>query len=255
MGTTVAKKPVKKVTAKSPPSSSSSTVNFNAIATATKYLPAGASTVSTTNWAKAELVLIGAPITTNNVTNMQLWLANEQDASSWEADATNPFGVETDGKVQANPSALDGAIQMANTLQGNSSYAPILHALRTNAPTQIFASAVVYSPWNTGKTDGSGYGGAAKFLAHTPLNTTATGVTHNSAISDLTDTANTAGSALGITGLGTVVGDIASSSFWKRVGVFFFGVVLVGGGVVLFVVTSKDGKKAESLAPVAAAAG
>ncbi len=54
--------------------------------------------------------------------------------------------------------------------------------------------------------------------------------------------------------LGTILGDFTSAAWWKRVGIFTLGGVLVLGGVILFVTTTKTGQRVESDAAVAAAA-
>lgn len=62
----------------------------------------------------------------------------------------------------------------------------------------------------------------------------------------------------GLTGLETgvddLLGDLTSSSFWERVGLFAAGGVLVLVGIFVFISTTKTGQKVESDAAVAAVA-
>jgi hypothetical protein len=216
--------------------------------------PAARNLITTKIWATAVLKGIGAPVTANNITNMERWMASEEPASSWltNNDPLNTTKSGT-GKIGTMKYATvgDGINATVATLN-QSNFAAIKHALRTNAPFPVFQGAVVASPWAAGH-----YGGQ---LATKPLQATASGADPTGTLGQTVHVGEGAVSAAGdvVSDAGSItslIGDITDPSFWKRVGVFFFGVVLVGGGVVLFVVTSKDGKKVESLAPVAAAAG
>ena len=56
------------------------------------------------------------------------------------------------------------------------------------------------------------------------------------------------------TGVDTLLGDLTSTNFWERVGLFAAGGVLVLVGIFVFISTTKTGQKVESDAAVAAVA-
>jgi hypothetical protein len=60
--------------------------------------------------------------------------------------------------------------------------------------------------------------------------------------------------AEGLGGLGTLLGDLTSGTFWKRIGVFSLGAALTLVGLAVFISTTKPGQKATSDAAVAALA-
>lgn len=224
--------------------------------------------ITTDVWAAGLLKSINAPVTANNVKNLKLWLANEQSPSTWASDFYNPLGVTVGGSVKPFATVNDGITATAQLLLGGN-YNNIVTSLRANAPTQVFASAVVNSPWN-----GSGhYGGLNTFLNHTPLTASATpsssspgnevsrilgdlglpggGVIQNISSGAASATNSTLG---GLASVGTLAGDLVSPTFWKRVGVFTGGLVLAGVGLALYVSSTKSGKKIITTTAAAAAA-
>ena len=230
-------------------------------AKAAAALPATRSKITTTTWATALLILLKAPVTKNNVSNIQRWIASENSASSW-LHTNNPLNTtygRTGTGIPAYATVITGLIATADTInQGNGAFAGIAHALRTNAPTPVFKAAVVTSPWAAGH-----YGNGSNF-ASTPLVAYATGTggnpegftgqAANALLSNLSVTQPVpsstsqvdavASSTAGVlSSAETVLKDLSSATFWKRVGVFVGGVVLVGGGIVLFVSISKTGQK------------
>ena len=72
---------------------------------AIQYVSPTDTSVSTGNWSKALLTLIGAPVNDSNVANIQTWLAHEQDSSSWAKGAKG----ETAQQIQSNPLGVGGA--------------------------------------------------------------------------------------------------------------------------------------------------
>lgn len=228
---------------------------------ASAQLPPVRSQITTTAWASALLVDLGAPLTTNNLNNVKSWMASEETASSWLTN-NNPLNTTWGSKSSGIPSyasVIDGITATADTIkQGNGAFAGILNALKTNAPYPIFKQAVVASPWAAGH-----YGKGSAFSS-TPLNAYATGTGSNPTGtlgqlgSDVTNAASTiAAPVTGLikdaTSLGGLISDVTNPAFWKRVGIFFFGVVFIGGGVVLFVNTSKAGQGVKQAATTAAA--
>lgn len=202
---------------------------------------AQAKSVSTGAWALGLLTLLNAPITANNITNVQIWLHNEQNAGSWAADATNPLGVSGPGGVQPQGNVLAGLTLTASTLQSGS-YDAIVKALRNNAPSTVFANAVIASPWNTGKTGGTTYAGRnlSQFLAQGPL-VTSGGTVNNSTLTQIEQ--GPAGGVVtpivsGVTSVGGLIGKITNPTNLKNVGIFVAGLGLtVTGLVILFSAT------------------
>jgi hypothetical protein len=204
---------------------------------------AQAKSVSTSAWALGLLTLIRAPITANNLSNVQLWIHNEQSAGSWAADATNPLGVSGPNGVQPQGNVLAGLTLTASTLQSGS-YNAIVNALRNNAPTPIFAGAVIASPWNTGKTGGSTYAGRTlnQFIAMGPL---VTGSTSNNGIVTQMEQGQAGsvvtpvvGAVKAVTSVGGLIGKITDPTNLKNVGIFVGGLALtVTGLVILFSAT------------------
>ena len=88
-------------------------------------------------------------VTNENVDNMDLWLSQEQNTSTWAADEDNPLGVRNSpsGSVEPYPSFEAGAQGTANTLE-NGYYSGILSSLESNADTVDFAKSVIDSPWS-----------------------------------------------------------------------------------------------------------
>ena len=88
-------------------------------------------------------------VTTENVDNMDLWLSQEQNTSTWAADEDNPLGVRNSpsGSVEPYPSFEAGAQGTADTLE-NGYYSGILSSLESNADTVDFAKSVIDSPWS-----------------------------------------------------------------------------------------------------------
>ena len=169
---------------------------------AIQYVSPTDTSVSTGNWSKALLTLIGAPVNDSNVANIQTWLAHEQDSSSWAKGAQG----ETAQQIQSNPLGVDGAgnhpgsifeglIETAQALldpaNAQYGYPLIVGSLQSNTqetsvgssggkltnpsgPTIAFANAVTTSGWQSGKvktpTGGGSYGGVgSSFLGRGQL--------------------------------------------------------------------------------------
>lgn len=143
------------------------TVTTKPAANATAARNALGSATDTTSWSKSLLGALGAPATANNVSNVKLWLHQEQSPSSWASNNTNPLGVETGGSVKPTGSVLSGVLATANTLLANPQwYGGIVKSLRNNAPTPVFAQSVISSPWSGGTYKANGLGA---FLGKGPL--------------------------------------------------------------------------------------
>jgi len=169
---------------------------------AIQYVSPTDTSVSTGNWSKALLTLIGAPVNDSNVANIQTWLAHEQNPTSWAKGAQG----ETAQQIQSNPLGVDGAgnhpgsifeglIETAQALldpaNAQYGYPLIVGSLQSNTqetsvgssggkltnpsgPSIAFANAVTASGWQSGKvktpTGGGSYGGVgSSFLGRGQL--------------------------------------------------------------------------------------
>ena len=240
--------------------------------------PAGTASITTDQWAAGLINQLNTtrpanaqiPVTANNVNNLKIWLGNEQNARSWQTNAYNPLGVRNGANREVTPyaSIQDGIAGTASTLN-NGYYKNILTALQSDAPTPVFASAVIQSPWS-GKTYSQR--GMAYWLKNGPLNATMTTDKANAAGSTgnwydgipgsgvvanvISGVGNVAGGVASAAGgvvstagaIGTIVGDIASPSFWKRVGIFVGGAALFGIGLTIFTLNTKTAQTAISAA-------
>jgi hypothetical protein len=216
-----------------------------------------ANKVSTKVWATGFLTALGAPVTENNIANVQTWLHQEQNANSWQSDMYNPLGVERNGVVTPFASVDQGINATASLV--NHSYPQIKAALKQNAAPAMFATSVINSNWNS-----SYYGstGLQSWLAKGPLEANALssagpgnevsrllgdiGLPGGGVVQNVSS--GVSGAASGVTsaasGVGTFFSDITNGAFWKRVGIFSGGAVLFGVGLALFVTTTGPGKQA-----------
>jgi hypothetical protein len=110
---------------------------------------------------------IGAPVNATTVKAFTDWLANEQggpDLTDFDTDKGNPLGIQTPA---AQNSGKEGNLQtgIGLTVTELKNYPEIENAFKTGTSTDDIATQIVNSPWNTGKSGGSGYGGLAKFNA------------------------------------------------------------------------------------------
>lgn len=212
------------------------------------------------------------PITQNNISNMQRWIAAESGHANWWSKS-NPLNSTGYGQSGGKYPSLTEAAQAFGQMLNQSNFTSIRKVLAANAPTSLFSAAVVKSPWASGH-----YGGNPLAIAHTSPNTTKgpTLTALNLAVSgnspqvqaalkmDLGKTAlgDVAGPALnkisdatGLTAIGSdfaglagILSDLTSSAWWKRVGIFALGGVLVIGGVVVFLQSTKTVQGAEGAA-------
>ena len=264
----------------------------NAASAATAAAPP--TTWTNSLWAGMVLTLLGAPLTSNNVSNMLHWMSAENPSTSW-ATSNNPLnttvGVTSGSFGQAD--LLTGAQHTAQTIQ-QQNMAPIDAALMQNAPLTTFAAAVVASPWDAGH-----YGGTPAGITTTSPSIVDSGIATNastgsggnattagfgstlwswtggqiwrqtqgslslgssayngvkSVAGGVAGAATSAADALG--SVGTLVSDITQPGMWLRAAEFMLGSALLLTGLVLFVATSKPGTSAKGngAAPAAAPA-
>jgi hypothetical protein len=124
---------------------------------------------SATQFIDGVLKGIGAPVNATTVQAFTDWLANEQggpNLTSFDANQGNPLGVEDPaGKAAGAAGNLQDGIKatVANLLKNYSG--TIVSAFRKAASVSGIADQVVNSPWNSGKSGGSSYGGLTQFTA------------------------------------------------------------------------------------------
>jgi hypothetical protein len=205
------------------------------------------------------------PLTLNNVDNIVRWMVAEEPPSTWW-NRNNPLNASLGTSAADGTGSYPNLSAAANytakmILQSNMN--GILKALEANAPPEVFSASVVASPWAS-----SHYGGDPKHISSiSPPASSSPGNISKYLPAD-------AGAAVPVgplpiqpfgnvnvpnplswaAGLETVLGDLTSSSWWKRVGLFTLGVVFIFTGIVLFVSTTQTGQKVESEAAVAAVA-
>lgn len=220
--------------------------------------------VSTSTFAKGILVGIKAPVTNNNIANIQRWLGLEQgsSAANWFQNQTNPLGVETNGSVHPFATPYEGVVATVNTLLGSSSYQPLVSSLRNNAPAPVFSQALVAAPWQSGKSGGTTYSGktASQIAAMTPfspdlgkyvLSTTNPQLTTpGQLISGIASPVT--GAYHAVTSVSGFLGKITNPSNLKNVGIFSAGIALTIVGLVILLQGSKQVRMAESTAVRAA---
>jgi hypothetical protein len=230
--------------------------------------PTTRSAWTTTIWAALLLQALSAPTTQNNVTNIQRWMNSEEPAQSWLSN-NNPLNttmqssgyIANDTNGYGGPGYVDVASGLAATAQTiTSGYPSILAALRSDAPPATFDSAVVNSPWAA-----SHYGGQ---LSSAPLlaDATGSGTDPTGVLGQIEQgvgafaTGGVLGAATGISGIGglisettTLVSDVSSPTWWKRIGIGALGIVAIGVGLVVLIATSDTGEKVISDAAAGAA--
>lgn len=253
-----------------------------------------ATNVSTSTFAKGVLVGIKAPVTNNNIANVQRWLGLEQgsSAANWLKDQNNPLGVTTPGAgVTPLSTPYEGVVATVNTLLGSNSYSPIVSSLRNNAHPLMFAQSLVSSPWQSGSSGGSTYSGrtASQIAAMQPFGgpnptgifgqyfeTPAKGLLDVTAAPILGPAAFTHGGATGflqgaatgakqtasgvssaasaVTSIPAFLSKITNPTNLKNVGIFMAGMALTVTGLLILFSSTKQGQAVEGVATKAAVA-
>lgn len=227
------------------------------------------------------LTMIGAPVTQNNIDNMKAWASAENSANfvngGYTGPAWNPLNIEHSyngsspwgpamakgAPVQQYGSATDGAT--ATAMEMNTwipAFAPITAALKADVPCQNFGHVVTATGWGTEPFNAC----TGSSVPTVQLgNVTATEVSAWSTIGGaagaalkllpgvgglpgaLAGGASSVGSAAGdLATLGTILSDISSAAWWKRVGIFTLGGAMLGIGLVVFFASTPTGQKITS---------
>ncbi len=195
--------------------------------------------VTSESWAVALLSAAGLPVTQNNVDNIMRWmqLENSNGATFLHngRSANNPLNIKPGG-VLGSFSNVQLGVYLTSQVLRQSNMNVIYDALKNNAPWPAFAQALVQSPW-----DGGHYGGNAQALANVPMQNGNSGTVQGSGAGQTSVAGNIAHTASKIaapevkliSSAGHILSDLASASWWKRLGIGVAGVALVGVGIIL----------------------
>lgn len=232
-----------------------------------------------TDWAYILLALLNIDPTTHEQSIADLAAQINLEQGSNTVTNGNPLNL---GPGTTYPNWLDAAEATVNTINANPA---MLSALKSNASIGTYATALGNSNWEGGgagaqvnksygldvaarynamvnKTGGYSFANFSTDYASyiTGLAGGGPGVLDDieAALKSVPEgAAQTATDALDpswIGELGTLLGDLDSASFWKRIGIFALGAVLALVGLGVFISTTKPGQEAESVGALAVAA-
>jgi hypothetical protein len=235
-------------------------------------------TVTSEDWAAVLLGAIKAPVTSNNIANVQRIIGAESggNQAGFLRD-NNPFNLNTYSTphtslpggtikqefgiyVQTFPTIEAGVEATAAQFQDNPA---LLKAFQNNAPASVVGGALSTSAWSS-----AGYANATTFPTLNPFTGSQGGETTTeiggtpSGITTVGDPSNVLGNtgtiagsvadATGITYFVDLLKSIAGDG--KNIAIFAGGFILAGVGLVLFISTTKEGKSAEKIGATAAVA-
>ena len=234
------------------------------------------------------------PLTANNIANLQRIIAGESagnqagflrdnnpfNLGTWASPHSGVYGgtVVPEFGIYVNKFASPeaGAQGTAQAIVGQSNNAALIKALQQDAPTAIFGGALSSSAWKgasyaspTGINRYSPFTGSSSATAGLPKNVSVTvngvhstqdvknvlGASVNAATGGLAGNLATATGLGGVAGLGTLVGDLTSGTWWRRIGIGAGGIALIIGGTVLFLSQTQAGKQVIGAATTAATRG
>ena len=134
-----------------------STTSSGSSTSSTGKAPDLTGTVTQKSWAAALLAGLGAPVTSNNLANVEAWEA--QEGGNWANSAKfNPLNTK---RAAAGSSDAGNGIQafaswdsgleatLATLRESGEGYEAIIAALKSNAPLGQFKAAVNGSSWGT----------------------------------------------------------------------------------------------------------
>jgi hypothetical protein len=210
------------------------------------------------------------PITLNNIQNIERWMVAEEPSGDW-FDRNNPLNASL-GTSSADGTGsyanLSVAAQETAAMLVQPNMAGILDALVGDEPSPTFSAAVVQSPWASSHYGVAAAGAPPKYvvlgrnityIADIPLPAQVSAGS-GADVLPADPGAATPGLDISIPGTGyldelsTLLGDLTSEAFWKRIGVFALGASLTVLGLVIFISTTKPGQQVESVGELAALA-
>jgi len=104
------------------------------------------------DWAKLVLLSGGWPVSDANVTVLTRWMRQENGADNWwnrNNPLNNGYGSGGGGGLGSYPDLVVAAQKAAENLHRGKSYAAIVAALATSAPTEVTEQAIWASPWSS----------------------------------------------------------------------------------------------------------
>ena len=207
-------------------------------------------------------------VTVNNVQNIMRWMVLEEPPNDWYHN-NNPLNINAGRSGSDTFSSLDASSTATAQLIYNS-YPGILQALRTNAPTPVLSAQIVKSPWAYSHYGVQAAGAPAQYIVSgrgldylatvgipSLISTIAGAATSANTPNPTGITGQIAGSIPGVSALarvGTLLSDVLSGTWWKRIGIGALGAGLVIAGMAVFVSTTKTAGAIKDAAPMAALA-
>lgn len=206
-------------------------------------------------WETDVLIALGAPVTPNNIHNLDVWQKAE-GGSTMNPDSYNPLDTTLPATgshptnsvgVQAYPNWQTGLFATVHTLQQRN-MAGIVAALKADAPLPSFAAAVNSSPW------GSHLPSADSSPPSSNTTGTGTSVTATPTGFDLGSIPIIGGILSPLDFLNKVWKLLTNRTFWIRVGEVFLGAGLLFTGLWLMARETSGYQSAKSAATTAAVA-
>lgn len=205
------------------------------------------------------------PITLNNIENIERWMEAEEPSGDWFHN-NNPLNINAGGSGSDTFPNLAVAAQKTAQVITQPNMAPILDVLLNDAPPPTFSAAVVSTPWAASHYGVAAAGAPLKYivpgrtityLATIPLPDQVSAGTGADVLPADPGQANPESDFLptssGLFGdLEAFIADVLDAAFWKRVGLFVGGAVLIIMGTAVFISTTKPGQEAISTAGTAA---
>ena len=227
--------------------------------TATATQSPATTTLTAAQWASDVIVYLNAlggyniPNTPANQKLIQTWMAAEGGPQSNPLNTSfNSFPIAANDATTFSSAGFPeyatpdlAAEATARTLiDGKTTYkyAPIIASLEQSASLPVFTQAVVNSSWDANHYAGTGF--AAGTVQ--PYTGNITGGAGDTGQANPESDLPIPGALGWTTELGTLLGDLTSTTWWKRVGVFTLGAALFVVGLAGFIATTKEGQKVVS---------
>ena len=216
------------------------------------------------------------PLTTSNIDVITAWIYNESHSNKFSNGSLGNW-LRDNNPLNTGPAAgakltsyggfsnytystpLAGVIGTAKYLS-MPNYSTVAKALHNDAGPTIIGAAIAKSPWASGHYVFGGVPASWDFAYNAGSGLASNKVTGTVAANDpnayggsqsLASSAGGAVPGLNISlgsweaELATLLGDLTSAAWWKRVGIFTLGAALAIGGVVLFLESTKSVQAAQ----------